>query len=73
MTLAVQPTIILLVDGWDLYNAPYLRLAAQICHQRAQHFGHVDVMRLDASINLQARRVDDEIAHAILFQQPMNP
>jgi hypothetical protein len=32
--------------------------------------------RLDvsgAAINLQARRVDDEIAHAILFQQPMNP
>jgi hypothetical protein len=27
ITLAVQPTIVLLGDGWDPYNAPYFQLA----------------------------------------------
>jgi hypothetical protein len=37
---------------------------------------HLDVVRLHASgaaINLHTRRVDDVIAHAILFQRPMDP
>ena len=73
---AAQRTVILLGNGWDPHQAPYLRFAAQIGHQRAQQFGYVDVVGLGAAgapINLHARRVDDVIAHAILFQQPMDP
>src|SRR5215469_7488621 len=76
IALTVQPTVVLFRNGWDADDAPYPRIAAQICHQRAQQLGHIDTVCLRSprsAIDLHARRINDVIAHAMRFKKAMEP
>jgi hypothetical protein len=56
--LAMQPAVIFFFNAGDTDNAPYLRIAAQICQQRAQQLWHVDIVCLypsRATIDMHTR------------------